>query len=202
VKSPARTNRISLRVVAAIAAILAGCGYHFAASGSGLPSDAATIYVDRFSNKSRVAGLDDQFAHYLKDEIANHKRLRVIDDPAHADLRLSGVIVSAEEHPTTFNSVDEPTQYQEQLVVDANLTDNRSSKIIWSAHRMSAADFYAVTPPSVVTTSPTFLQQNLRQKDINMLPDMQLAQTQRAAGQDQFLATLAHNLYTTMAEGF
>jgi hypothetical protein len=202
VKSAARTNRISLRIVATVAALLGGCGYHFAASGSGLPSNAATIYVARFSNKSRITGLDDQFARYLKDEIASHKRLQVIDDPAQADLLLSGVIVSAEEHPTTFNSVDEPTQFQEQFVVNADLTDNRSNKVIWSAQRMTAAEFYAATPPAVVTTSPEFLQQNLRQRDINRLPDMQLAQTQREAGQDQFLTTMAHNLYTTMAEGF
>jgi hypothetical protein len=179
-----------------------GCGYHFAAAGSGLPANADTIYVARFGNRSRITGLNDQFGRYLKDEIASHKRLRVVDDPGAADLRLSGEIVSDETYPTTFNSVDEPTQYQEQLFVNAALTDNRTGKTVWNARRVAGGSFYAAVAQSVVTSSPEFLQQNLRQRDINRLPDLQLAQTQQASNQDQTLTGLAHNLYAAMSEGF
>ena len=56
--------------------LLAGCGYHFASSGSGLPQDSKTIYVARFSNTSRFTGYNDQFMRYMKDQIAEHKRLQ------------------------------------------------------------------------------------------------------------------------------
>ncbi len=184
------------------AALAGGCGYRFAAAGNGLPSGAETIYVDKFSNRSRITGLNDQFDRYLKDEIANHKLLRVVDDPAHADLSLSGSIHSDEEHPTTFNAVDEPTQYQMLVSVSADLRDNRTSKIVWRAQRLGGSEFYAVVPQAVVTTSPQFLQQNLRQRDINRLPDMQLAATQRESAQDAGLSSLARNLYANMTEGF
>jgi hypothetical protein len=46
------------------------------------------------------------------------------------------------------------------------------------------------------------LQQNLRQRDINRLPDIQLANTQRASSRDQLMTDLAHNLYASMSEGF
>jgi hypothetical protein len=180
----------------------AGCGYHFAASGAGLPSKAVTIYVDRFSNHSRITGLNDQFARYLKDEIASHKRLRVVDDPAQADLRLSGAIASDEERPTTFNSVVEPTQYQQQVFVNAALIDNHTYKTIWSTRRLNAQEFRAAVPEAVVATSPQFLRGNLRQRDINHLPDVQLSQTQHAAAEDQIMTELAHNLYASMSEGF
>ena len=51
--------------------MLAGCGYHFASSGSGLPQDAKTIYVARFSNTSRFTGYNDRFMRYMKDQIAD-----------------------------------------------------------------------------------------------------------------------------------
>ncbi len=180
----------------------AGCGYHFAASGSGLPSQAQTIYVDRFGNRSRITGLNEEFARYLKDEIANHKRLRVVDDPSLADLRLSGEIVSEESRPTTFNSVVEPTQYSEQVLVNAILKDNHSNKTVWSTRRMATSESYAAVPQAVVATSPQFLQQNLRRRDIQRLPDVQLAATQQSAARNQIMSQLAQNLYASMSEGF
>lgn len=201
-KSAARRNPIRLCALAIAAALACGCGYNFAAAGSGLPPGAQTIYVDRFSNHSRITGVNDEFGRYLKDEIASHKRLTVVDDPARADLSLSGEILSAEEHPTTFNSVDEPTQYQMLLAVSADLRDNRTSKIVWRARRLGGGGFYAVVPQTVVTTSPQFLQQNLRQRDINRLPDVQLAATQRETARDDSLNSLARTLYADMSEGF
>jgi lipopolysaccharide assembly LptE-like protein len=179
-----------------------GCGYHFAASGSGLPPKAESIYVDRFANRSRFTGLNDEFARYLKDEIANHKRLRVVDDPALADLRLSGEIVSSESAPTTFNAVLEPTQYNEQLSVNVVLKDGHTNKTIWSARRIGATASYAVVPQAVVVTSPQFLQQNLRAPDIARLPDAQLAETQQSAARNVIMSQLAQNLYASMSEGF
>jgi len=197
-----RRNPIRLGVLAIAAALAGGCGYNFAAAGSGLPAGAQTIYVDRFSNHSRITGLDDEFARYLKDEIANHKRLTVVDDPARADLSLSGEIISDEEHPTTFNSVDEPTQFQTAIAVSADLRDNRTRKIVWRARRMGGGGFYSVVPQAVVASSPQFLPQNLRQSDINRLPDVQVAATQRESAQNDSLNALAHNLYANMSEGF
>jgi len=55
---------------------------------------------------------------------------------------------------------------------------------------------------AVVTTSPWFLQQNLRSQDIAQLPDIQLAQTQRNFSRDQMMEQLAQNLYVSMSEGF
>ena len=67
-----------------------GCGYHFAASGDALPQGANTIYVSLFTNSTRVTGLNDELMRYVKDEIALHRRLKVVDSPAGADLELSG----------------------------------------------------------------------------------------------------------------
>src|SRR5215472_9030140 len=101
--------QVFLAVVGAIG--LLGCGYHFGASGSNLPSGAETIYVARFTNRTRQTGLNDVFMRYLDDEIAMHRRLRLVDSPAEADLELTGEILAVTPLPSSFNSVLEPTIY-------------------------------------------------------------------------------------------
>jgi hypothetical protein len=111
-------NLIRLRSLAIfpllIVLITAGCGYHFAASGSGLPAQAKTLYVERFGNRTRQTGVNDEFMRYLKDEIADHKRLELVDNRSDADLVLSGTVGFVETLPVAFNSVSEPTMYDER----------------------------------------------------------------------------------------
>jgi len=190
-----------LLLLLAAAPLAVGCGYQFAASGVGLPSNATTIYVAKFRNLSRRTGFQEELARYLKDEIANHKRLVLVDDPANADLRLTGVIRSFEAYPGAFNAVAEPSTYDTTLMVDARLVD-RSNNLVWSTRGMSEQMDYATVANAVVVTSPKFLQQNLRARDIAALPDAQLAQTQMQSSREQTMAALARDLYSSMSEGF
>ena len=188
--------------LAALIGALSGCGYHFAAEGSSLPAQAQTIYVERFTNRSRYTGINDQFMRYLKDEIAQHKRLELVDDPGQADLVLGGELVYVATAPVATNSVSEPIQYSQTLNANAYLTDQHSQKIIWRSSGLNANMSYAVVSSAVVTTSPLFLQQNLRSQDIANFPDIQLAKTQYDFAREQNLQALAHNVYVSMSEGF
>jgi outer membrane lipopolysaccharide assembly protein LptE/RlpB len=196
------TSRLSLWALVLAALLTAGCGYHFAASGSGLPSSARTIYVARFGNKSRFTGANDEFMRYLKDEIANRQRLELVDNPANADLRLTGDISYIDTAPMAFNVVNEPTLYNQTLIVNATLVDTRAKTVVWSTRGMSTSQQFPTVAQTVVTTSPTFLQQNLRSQDIAKLTDIQIAATQQAASQQQVMQQLAQNLYASMSEGF
>jgi outer membrane lipopolysaccharide assembly protein LptE/RlpB len=188
--------------LALLALMLSGCGYHFAAEGSGLPPKAKTIYVEKFSNRTRLTGINDQLMRYIKDEIANHKRLELVDSAHQADLVLTGEVTYIESLPAAANAVGEPILYSETLSATATLTDAHTHKVIWRTNGITGQDQYAVVPQSVVTTSPEFLQQNLRSQDIARLPDMQLAETQQYFSTEQMLDQLAQNLYVSMSEGF
>lgn len=179
-----------------------GCGYHFASEGDALPASARTIYVEKFANASRFTGVNDQFMRYLKDEIANHKRLTMVDDESDADLIMKGTIVQVDTLPIGFNGALEPTIYQLYIVVEAELIDRRTKKVLWNSGLMSNQQQFPVTAPAVVTTSPYFLQQNLRAQDIANLPDLQVAQTQRSAWNDQMMTQLCQDMYASMANGF
>ncbi|MGH7907303.1 MAG: LPS assembly lipoprotein LptE [Candidatus Binataceae bacterium] len=197
--------RLLLAGFAAIA--MAGCGYHFAAAGNGLPSAAKTIYVARFSNHAHLAGFDtsavnEEFTQDLQREISNHKRLDVVDQEPGADLTLSGDVGMVNTIPTAYNAVSEPTQYAEMIAISAELRDNRSGKIIWRARRFTGYNQFATVSQAVITTSPTFLQGNLRAPNIAQMPDLQVAATQQNLTQTQTLQTLAQQLYVSISEGF
>jgi hypothetical protein len=181
---------------------LGGCGYHFGASGSNLPSGAETIYVARFTNRTRQTGINDVFMRYLDDEIAMHRRLRLVDSPAEADLELTGEILAITPVPASFNSVLEPTIYSRSMTVAARLKDLRNNRVIWSVSSLGNLQHEPVVAQAVVPTLPTFVQGNLRGSDVAKLTDIQVASTQGALGQDNIMQNVAQNLYASMTEGF
>jgi Lipopolysaccharide-assembly len=193
------TSRLAL---AAIAIAVSGCGYHFAAEGSGLPPQAKSIYVEKFGNRTRHTGINDEFMRFVEDEIANHKRLALVDSASEADLVLSGDIVYADALPVAFNSASEPTIYTQTISADAKLIDNHDHKLVWATRGISSSQQTPVVGEAVVTTSPYFVQQNLRSRDIAGMQDIQVAQSQQASSQQQAMETLAQNLYSSMSEGF
>ena len=199
-----RPRRSEPGLLAALALVMAlgGCGYHFGASGSNLPSGAETIYVARFTNRTRQTGLNDVFMRYLNDEIAMHRRLRLVDSPTEADLELTGEILAVTPLPSSFNSVLEPTIYNQSMTVAAQLKDLRNNRVIWSVSSMGNLQHIPVVAQAVVPTLPTFVQGNLRGSDVAKMTDMQVASTQGALGQDTMMQNVAKNLYASMAEGF
>jgi len=181
---------------------ISGCGYHFAASGDVLPQGAQTIYVKRFGNLTRITGINVELMRYLKDEIALHRRLTVVDSPDAADLQLSGMVRLSIDAPINFNGVYEPTIYRNTVEVSAVLKDLHTKKIIWSTSRVGAGQHVPVVATNVVTTTPSFLQQNLRSGDIAQMTDIQIAQSETASGRDLMMQRFAKSLYVEMAEGF
>jgi len=197
-----RRRRSKVSLLAALVLALGGCGYHFGASGSNLPSGAETIYVARFTNRTRQTGLNDVFMRYLDDEIAMHRRLRLVDSPAEADLELSGEILAITPLPSSFNSVLEPTIYNRTMTVAAQLKDLRNNRVIWSVSSLGNMQHDPVVAQAVVPTLPTFVQGNLRGSDVAKMTDMQVASSMGALGQDTMMQNVARNLYASMAEGF
>jgi len=191
------------RLVWVFAALwFAGCGYHFGASGTGLPQQAKTLYIQKFSNHTRYTGINDEFMRVLEDEVSDHKRLDLVDSADQADLVLAGEIYTVEVRPIASNAVGEPIVYSEAIKATATLTDNHTRKVLWTSKGIGSVDNAPAVSSSVVTTSPLFLQQNLRAQDIGNLPDIQLAQTQRASTREYNMEQIAQNLYAAMSEGF
>jgi len=194
------------RISAALAIVLmglagAGCGYTFSAADT-LPPSAHTIYVARFTNATTVTGIQDVFMRYMKDEIARHARLELVDDPAQADLELSGTIMGAEPYPAALNAVGEPTIYNLSMAVNATLTDRKANKVLWRGTNITSQQQYAMVPQAVLVTSPQFLRHNFRSNDIAQLTDSQTQITQAGVARDEAMTQVAQNVYAGMASGF
>jgi len=74
--------------------------------------------------------------------------------------------------------------------------------MIWSTRNVGNNQHTPVVAQTVVTTTPTFLQQNLRGGDIAQMTDIETAQSMNAASRDTMMQKVAGNLYSEMAEGF
>jgi hypothetical protein len=194
--------------VAAVAILLfrgivaTGCALHFVDNGGNLPATAKTIYVANFENMTRVQGINDQFMRYVIDTISSRGRLTVVNDPAAADLLLGGQIQYAASAPTTFNAVDEPLQYANALTIGATLTDRRSNKVLWHSNGITGSAVAPVVAQGLVPTTPQFLRQNLRGPDLLRMTDIQVAETQNLAANDQMMQQAASELYADMMWGF
>lgn len=193
-------NKLCL-VGIAVALGAAGCGYTFSSADT-LPSSAHTIYVAKFTNMSLKTGIQNVFSRYMKDEIAKHDRLQVVDNPATADLELTGTILRADPYPAAMNAVGEPTIYNLELQVNATLIDQKTKKVLWSGQNVTSQQPYAVVPQAVLVTSPQFLRHNFRSTDINQLTDSQVQMTQGGVASDEAMTQVAQNIYSGMASGF
>src|SRR5271155_4789839 len=133
-----RSTYLLLMCLAFASVAVDGCSLHFADNGSALPSSAKTIYVERFENVTYVSGVNDQFMRYMKDVIASRGRLTVVDDPAQADLLLSGKIDYEITQPASLSGVSEPLSYGNTIMAAATLTDAHTKAILWSTRGISA----------------------------------------------------------------
>jgi hypothetical protein len=183
-----------------LAVTLQGCSLRFAANGT-LPDSAKTVCVDRFTNNTRVPGVNDQFMLSLKQEISSRDRLVVVDDQTDADLILSGSVLYYGTSTKTSNSVAEPLDYADTLTVAASLVDRKTGKVIWSTNGISSNAMVPVVSQAIIPTTPQFLRQNLRGEDLANMPDIQVAASQQATTKTQLMSQEASELYTDMAWG-
>jgi hypothetical protein len=196
-----RLSTILLIVLAAPGVALNGCALHFADNGGALPSSAKTIYVARFENVTYVSGINDEFMRYMKDAISSRGRLTVVDDPAEADLLLSGKILYAGAAPASLSGVSEPLSYGNTILVAATLTDRRSQAVIWHTNAVSGSSQAPVVAQAIVPTTPQFLKQNLRGPDLLKMTDIQVGATQQAVAKGETMQQIASELYADMAWG-
>lgn len=195
------TSMLSLMCFASASVVINGCGLHFADNGSALPSSAKTIYVAQFENLTYVSGANDQFMRYMKDAISSRGRLTVVDNPADADLLLSGKIIYTIAQPSSLSGISEPLSYGNTMMVAATLTDRRTNVVLWSTHGIAASSQASVVAQAIVPTTPQFLKQNLRGPDILNMTDMQVAATQEAVAKGSMMQQLASELYADMSWG-
>ena len=183
-------------------AVLGGCGYQFVGDSSLLPSDAQTIYVEPFVNRSREVGMDKELASALRGEIYRRGPLKVVDYSEQADVILSGVIRSLESTVASVNRRDEVLQYESALTLDVTLRRRQPNVILWRGQGLRLTEIHNGSRAAVVTTSSEFRTGTLNSTDVRRFTDIQLTEVERRAVEDQLLERFAKELYQRVMEMF
>lgn len=182
---------------------LVDCGYNFPGEGSTLPGGATTIFVERFDNRTRDAGLENFVLESLQTEVARRGQFTLERERSAAQLALEGSILSIEKRPVAFSSSDEALQYQTYVTVSAQLRDTKNGNVVWRISALREGDSYGAVANTVVTDSPDFVTgSTLNPSDLSQLSDVQLSEAQEREALDRVLENLARDLYNAMVENF
>jgi lipopolysaccharide assembly LptE-like protein len=184
-----------------LAAVLGGCGYHFAGAGPDIPNDARTISVRLFGNRTRELGLEVHLRQAIADEFRRRGPLRVAEG-REGDLVLSGEIRHFASVPVAFSATDQAVQYQGILQISVKLTDARTKRVLRENRLLQATQDFGAVQGVVITTSPHFQQGTIDARDLQNFTSVVLSETRRREALRGLLDILARDVYLQTMEGF
>lgn len=101
-----------------LAAVLAsGCAYDFVRYGGGL-GDVRTVAIVTPRNEAFEPGIEYVVADALRREFLRRGAVRIVDDPAAADLVLRGLVPPLETRGRSFSSVVLALEYELSLTLE------------------------------------------------------------------------------------
>ena len=161
-----RRLRARLFAVAASAALVTACGYHFHGTQPTLPADVRTLGVGTIDNKSLEHGLEKNLAFAFEREVFIRRHYRLADPPGGADALIGGTIREVSRRPVAYDEDDQAVQYEVLMRLDLSLVRQRDGKVLWSARDMREFDEYTANPNVVVTSSVEFQRGTLDVKNL------------------------------------
>src|SRR5882762_8345107 len=117
--------RCSLLALSPLA--LTACGYSLVGNATTLlPPSVKTIDVPAFVNKTTRVELEQRVTQSVADEFVSRGRLKLVTNPAEADVILHGSIDTFGIFPVAFNAQGRATQYQISITANIELVDHRN----------------------------------------------------------------------------
>jgi len=124
--------KIRLPFILPLFLLLAGCGYGLVGSGNVLDPKFKTLAVPAFVNRTTRVELEQRVTQAVADEFVSRGRLKLVKQPADADIVLRGSIDSFGIFPVATNSQARATQYQISITAHIELLDHKSDdKVLW-----------------------------------------------------------------------
>jgi hypothetical protein len=131
---------MALSIVLCACVAVSGCGYTYATSH--LTDDYSTIAVPAFKNKSFEPDIQILITNQLIRELQADGRLRIVDNPASADLVLTGDVTGFEAQAISLNTNDNIGQFKITILASASLKEAQTGKTLWEQHGLRGTDFY------------------------------------------------------------
>jgi hypothetical protein len=132
-------RRLPLLVLAPLLAL--GCGYSLVRYGGGLgPVHSVAVRTPR--NDSREPGVEYVVADALRREILRRGAPQLVEDPAAADLVLSGRVLPLEAQARAFSSVVLALEYELTLRVELHATRADGSAVDVDSRALNETERY------------------------------------------------------------
>ncbi len=137
---------MSRLLVAAFAALSAGCGYHIAGRADAVPKDVKTIAIPSFGNGTSRYKLSRLVTADVTREFNARARYSIVPDPDQADAVLSGSVLNFVYYPTILDPVTfRATGVQVVVTVQVSLTYRHTGKVLYSRPSMEVRERYEIS---------------------------------------------------------
>jgi TolB-like protein len=138
-----------LAVAAAAAALLSGCGYRLAGTGTFLPKNIRSVAVAPFENRSARPEIDIRTTEAVTRELSRRGGFKVVTGTSGADALLEGVVSDFRTTPVQFNDQGRATRLETAVVLRASLREVATGTILWNQSNLVFRDQYDVQQSDV-----------------------------------------------------
>jgi outer membrane lipopolysaccharide assembly protein LptE/RlpB len=121
--------------------LLSGCGYSLVRTSGGL-GDVHSVAVETPSNDSAEAGVEFLVADALRREFLQRGAVRLVENPATADLVLGGRVSSLQARARSLTSTSQALEYQVTLALDLEATRRDGRDVPLGARSLHETERY------------------------------------------------------------
>ncbi len=196
------TTRVRTGVLLALGvALLGGCGYRVAGTGTNVPETARTVSIELFRNSSRERGLEVELQQAIEQEFRRRGTLAVVDEGA-GDLVLTGAIRRFWNVPVAFSGTLDAVEFQSNLLVSLKLVERATGRVLYQNAALLESTDFAAQSGTVVTASPRFQDETIDARDLVNFTNVQLGESRRRTALRDLLGQTARDVYLYAMEAF
>jgi outer membrane lipopolysaccharide assembly protein LptE/RlpB len=134
-------------VLGAMAVMLSsGCGYSTANKSSRLPTNLHTIAVPAFINQTPTYRIEALLTGAVVREFNTRTNYRVITDAKDADATLTGVVLSVQTSPLTYDSASGRASSALVTVTMKVMLTDRSNRVLFENQNYLYREQYQISP--------------------------------------------------------
>ncbi|MBW2241979.1 MAG: hypothetical protein JRH01_08320 [Deltaproteobacteria bacterium] len=133
-----------------LATLFSGCGYKLVRYAEA-PGDARRIALLPLVNDSLEPGIDTLLLDAFHREFLRRGGLRIVEDPASADLIVGGVIESLESNGRSFSSIQFALEYQLRIRLDLEVTRPDGTPVPLDGRAFNESELYLSSADLEVT---------------------------------------------------
>ncbi len=144
------TSIAGLLLAIAAALLLSGCGYEIVRYAEPV-GDARRIALRPLVNDSFEPGIDTLLEDAMHREFLRRGGLRIVDDPATADLIVGGAIDSLETRSRSFSSIQFALEYELRLRLELEVTRQDGTPVPIDGRAFNESEIYLSSADLEVT---------------------------------------------------